>query len=241
MRHVVAQLAVMPRISRFLARYPEIELVTKTIVTVNDIDKLSLNLAVLTGWPPERDLVVRHLAQTRHVVCAAPEYWRRAGQPREPEDLRSHHCLVFRSAGGAMLDRWTFQKHGERRSVDVQTRLLSDDRSWLDAAACAGAGVMRLNDLTAGRLLSSGALVPALTDWEAIEAPTIFVAYHPRERKSRLVRVFVDFLIELFAELENERAAAALPGVAQPEWFSRARGRQSSYAKRGTRRSASTG
>jgi DNA-binding transcriptional LysR family regulator len=241
MRHVVAQVAIMPRIGRFLARFPDVELVTKNMVTVHDIDALNLDLAVFAGWPSERDLVMRRLAQTRHVVCASPDYWMRAGKPREPEELLSHHCLVFRSTSGVMLDRWIFEKQGERRTVDVKTRLLSDDRSWLDAAALAGAGVIRLNDLTAGPYLSSGLLVPVLTDWEALEAPAIFAAYHPRQRRSRLVRVFVDFLVELFAELQAGQSAVRLPGATTPEWFGRVHGRQSSYTTRGKRRSASTG
>jgi hypothetical protein len=119
--------------------------------------------------------------------------------------------------------------------VDVKGRLLSDDRPWLDEAACAGAGVIRLTDLTLSRPLSSGWLVPVLTDWEALEAPTIFAAYRRSQRQSKLVRVFLNFLIEVFAELENERSLASPAGIARvpkPEWFGRARGRQSDYVAR---------
>jgi len=234
MRHSVAQNCVMPRITRFLVRFPDIELVTKP-VTIQDIDRENVDLAVMVGWPPKRDLVVRYLAQTRHVVCASPEYWIRAGQPHDPDELRNHHCLVFRNDEGILIDRWSFAKAGERRTVDVRSRLFSDDRSWLDAASFAGAGVMRLTDLTAGRYLSSGLLAPVLTDWESAEAPTIYAVYRRSQRQSKLVRVFLDFLTEVFAELESERTPAPISGVPrvpQPEWFGRAQGRQSAYPAR---------
>jgi DNA-binding transcriptional LysR family regulator len=236
MRHAVARYCVMPRIARFLARYPEIELVTKPWRTMQDFDAENLDIAVLIGWPDEHELAVRPLAQTRHVVCASPEYWTRHGRPREPQDLRDHHCLVFRGAVATLLDRWMFEKGGERRTVDVKTRLFSDDRTWLDEAACAGAGVIRLVDLAVGRLLSHGSLVPVLTDWEALEAPTIFAVYRRSERHSRLVRVFLDFLVEVFTELEAERMilpAGGVPRVPRPEWDSRVRGRHSTHAARG--------
>jgi len=235
-REAVGLNCVMPRITWFLARYPEVELVTRPARTARDIDEKGLDLAVLVGWPSEHDFVVRPLAQTRYVVCASPEYWMREGEPREPEDLRDHHCLLFRSSSEILLDRWIFEKDGQRRSVDVRSALISDDRPWLDEAACAGAGVIRLADLTVSRYLSSGLLAPKLTEWEALEAPTIYAVFRRRQRNSKLVRAFLDFLAEVFAELEGERSravAASIPRVPKPAWFGRARSRQSEYVARG--------
>ena len=236
MRQVVGQNCVMPRIARFLARFPDIELITKPARTDRDIDDKKLDVAVLMGWPTERDLGVRSLAQTRYIVCASPEYWMRAGQPQEPDELRNHHSLLFRSSSEILLDRWIFARRGERQTVDVQCRLFSDDRPWLDEAACAGAGVIRLADLTLGRYLSSGLLVPVLSDWEALEAPTIYATYRRSQRNSKLVRVFLDFLVEAFSELARERTpapAGAVPRVPKPEWFGHTHGRQSAYVPRG--------
>jgi len=235
MNSALGPICVMPRIARFLARYPDIELVFKSIATVQEIEEKNLDLAVLVGWPPERDLVVRPLAQTRLVVCASPEYWAREGMPHEPEALRDHHCLIVRSLGGTLLDRWTFEKNGERRTIDVKTRLFSDDRVGLVEAVCAGSGVIRMADFTLSRYLPSGLLVPVLTDWEALEAPTIFAAYPPSQRRSKLVRVFLDFLVEVFAEIESKRMPSpgiAMPRVPKPDWFGRTHGRHSAYVAR---------
>lgn len=231
----LGQYCVMPRIMRFLARYPDIELVFKPIVTIREIDEKSLDLAVLVGWPPERDLVVRTLAQTQFMVCAPPQYWAREGIPQEPEALRGHHCLILRSSGGTLLDRWTFEKNGERRTIDVKTRLFSDDRTWLAEAACVGAGVIRMIDFNLIQYLSSGQLVPVLTDWKALESPMIFAAYPPSQRRSKLVRAFLDFLLEAFAELDGERtplSGSAMPRVPKPDWFGRTHGRHSAYVAR---------
>lgn len=238
MRHSVAENCVMPRIARFLTRFPDIELAVKP-VTIEDMERKNVDIAVMVGWPPERNLIARHLAQTRHVVCAAPEYWKRAGMPQHPHELRDHHCLVFRNDEGMLVDRWGFEKAGERHTVDVRSRLLGDDRSWLDAAALAGAGVLRLTDLTAGRYFSSGLLVPVLTDWQSLEAPTIYAVYPRRQRQSKLARVFLDFLGEIFAELESERTPVpmqGIPRVPQPDWFGVSQGRQSVHAARSRKR-----
>jgi DNA-binding transcriptional LysR family regulator len=235
MREGVGLNCVMPRITRFLGRFPDVELITKPVGTFQSLEESNLDLAVLTGWPSEGDIIVLPLVQTRHVVCASPEYWMRQGKPQEPEALQNHHCLVARSVSGVLLDRWIFEKEGERRTVDVKSRLLGNHRPWLDEAACAGAGVIRLADMTLSRYLSSGLLVPVLTDWEALEAPTIFAAYRRSQRQSKLVRAFLDFLVEVFAELESERrpaAASGIPRVEKPVWFGRTHGRQSAYVAR---------
>ena len=231
MRHSVAEHCVMPRITRFLVQFPDVELVTRAVLT-NDIERENIDIAVLVGWPPEGNLIARHLAQTRHVVCAAPAYWWEAGVPRHPDELRNHHCIVFRNDEGLLVDRWSFSKNGERSSVDVKARLTGDNRGWLDVAAVAGAGVMRVTDLTAGGYFASGKLVPALTDWNSTESPTIYALYPRRARQSKVARLFLDFLAEIFAEIESQRVPAykgAVPRVPQPPWFGRARGRQSTY------------
>jgi LysR family transcriptional regulator, regulator for bpeEF and oprC len=235
MRDVLGHICVLPRLGRFLSRYPEVDLILKPVATLDDVDGKATDVTLLTGWPVERDLVVRPIAQTRLVVCASPDYWRRNGKPEEPEGLSGHDCLVIRSTGGTQLDRWEFERNGERRSVDVRSRLCSDERIWLHDAACAGLGVLRLMDLTAHRYFLSGALVPVLTAWEVVDAPTIFAVYPPSRRQSKVVRVFVDFLVELFAELENERTpvvAGRIARVPKPEWFGRAGGRHSAYVAR---------
>jgi LysR family transcriptional regulator, regulator for bpeEF and oprC len=114
--------------------------------------------------------------------------------------------------------------------------MVGEDQAWLVEAAAAGIGVLRSVDLTLPRYISSGRLIPALTDWESLEAPMIFAAYPPSQRRSRLVRAFLDFLIQLFAEIETERSQAigsAISRVRKPEWYGRTHGRQSAYGSRG--------
>jgi DNA-binding transcriptional LysR family regulator len=227
----VAQYCVMPRINRFLERFPDVDIIARPVGPVETMDREALDVSVLVGWPIGGDFVVRPLAQTRYVVCASPEYWRRAGTPGEPDELRHHDCLVYRGMREVVLDRWSFRRNGRQVSVDVKGRLLSDHRSWLDEAACSGAGVIRGADLTLGRYLSSGLLTPALTDWEALDPPSIFAMYRKSHRRSRLVRVFLDFLVDIFRELEHEPVShAAFAPV--PGWFGRVHGRHSLYAAR---------
>ncbi len=241
LRSGIGQNCVVPRLSDFMQQYPCVELRVVTVDALEEIDRLGVDLVVTTGWPPEKDFVVRPLAQSRNVVCAAPHYWLRHGTPLEPLALRDHRCLALRSSGGTILDQWSFQKVGitqaetQTQTVDITSQLVSDNICWIEQAACAGAGVIRASDFVLGQSLACGKLVAVLADWEPLDSPSHFVVYRPALRRSRLVRLFVDFLVEVFTELEAQRESlgkAPSVLVLQPAWFGRTRGKQSSFEAR---------
>lgn len=227
MRAGVAQECIMPQIARFLAAYPEIDLILKPVETLEEVYAQDVDLAVITGWPPSRDYALRVLGHTRSVICASPDYWQRAGAPKDPDDLREHECLVLRSSGGTLLDRWAFERNGERRMVDVRARMLSYQSTWIQQAACAGAGVIRVADFSVQRHLSNGTLVATLADWEVLESPMHFAVFRPKQRQSRLVRAFVEFLAEVFNASQRDPFTRH---SRRPEWFGRVHGRQSMHA-----------
>ena len=93
------------------------------------------------------------------------------------------------------MDRWSFERSREIQAVDVGSRLVSDSMTSILEAACAGAGVVHASDLVLMRPITAGLLAPVLTDWERLDSPSHFVVYRPVQRRSKLVRVFVDFLL----------------------------------------------
>ena len=74
--------------------------------------------------------------------------------------------------------------------------------------------------------LAPGVLVPALTDWEVDEVPPVNLFYAPSVRRTPRVRVFLDWVVQLFAEVERERLRP-LPATATPSWSKRRRLRAS--------------
>jgi hypothetical protein len=111
--------------------------------------------------------------------------------------------------------------------VDVRARVLSHQSTWIQDAACAGAGVIRVADFSVQRHLANGLLVATLADWEVLESPMHFAVFRARQRRSRVVRAFLDFLVEVFGASQAD-AATRQPG--RPEWFGRVHGRQSMHA-----------
>jgi hypothetical protein len=70
-------------------------------------------------------------------------------------------------------------------------------------------------------------MVPALTDWEVDEVPPVNLLYPPSARRIPRVRAFVDWVTQLFAEVEHERQRP-LPATPMPRWLKAQRPKASS-------------
>src|SRR3954466_372319 len=87
-------LHVAPLIPRFAARYPNVQVgLSLSDRNVNVIDE-GFDLAVRIADLADSSLAARKLAPNRRVVCASPEYLRKHGTPRTPEELAQHNCLT---------------------------------------------------------------------------------------------------------------------------------------------------
>ncbi|MFC6522404.1 LysR substrate-binding domain-containing protein [Undibacterium arcticum] len=87
---------------------------------------------------------------------------------------------------------------GEQR-VTVKGRYFIgvNDTNALLAAALAGLGIMHAPSFMAQPHIDAGLLVPVLKEWSA-ELNPISIVYSPNRHLSTRVRVFVDWMVELF-------------------------------------------
>lgn len=214
--------SIAPFLPDFLAAHPGIALDLRVVPSPKVPLAAVVDVLVFVGWLENVDMVAKRIAQTRLVTCASPAYWRGHGVPGDPDELRAHDCLAYRSAWGAVLDVWKYRRGEEVRSVALEPRVVSGDPDWLATLGAHGGGVLRLVDLLFRPYFDEGLLQPVLEDWEALEAPPVHVMYRHGSRPSARVRVFVDFVAEFFANLEASRLGAIGGKIApapMPSWF----------------------
>src|SRR5580700_3949374 len=96
------RLHIAPRLKTFLENYPDLRLRVDLDDDYVDLVAGSFDLAVRIGTLPDSSLVARRLAPNRRVLCAAPEYLQRHGEPRDIADLQRHRLL---SAGPQIIWR----------------------------------------------------------------------------------------------------------------------------------------
>ncbi|WP_284618710.1 LysR family transcriptional regulator [Aquabacterium humicola] len=229
---VIAQECLTPALPRFHALYPDIQLDVRLFMRPTEDQLRGIDAALVLGWPQlaAADLVQRQLGATSFVVCAAPAYWAAHGMPQHPSELEQHNCLCIRSNMGSVMDLWQFQRGDERVSVSARGWLVADNvhRDMVRDLAVAGAGVARLIDWNQmqGHEIARGALVPALTDWQHEEVPPVNLLYPPSVRRIPRVRRVLDFVTQLFRDIEQQRALRQ-PSTAMPRWAKSPRPRAS--------------
>jgi DNA-binding transcriptional LysR family regulator len=191
---------IVPALPALLEKYPEL----KIDITLSDerFDLVSTNtdVAVWVGSIPDTDMVARRLTPGQRLVCASPHYLERHGVPKVPQDLRSHNCIIF--ATHTHGPAWTFHKDGQEEVIEVQGNIRSDNGFVLLSAAEAHLGLIVVNEWMVRRLLAEGRLQRVLADYQVnptTSAAELYAVYPSSRGLSRKVRVFVDFLVDLFA------------------------------------------
>jgi DNA-binding transcriptional LysR family regulator len=163
------------------------------------VDLLHENFEVSTwSFPPEgANLVARKLFEYDRVLCAAPEYLRRHGTPRTPEDLASHRCLLVSGIQGQ--SPWVFESPAGQRRFDVAPAITANNAETKYRFTLAGMGIAQFSEYIVADALRDGRLARVLPRFHRAE-PLAQYAIYPRDRH-RLPRVaaMLDFLVESFA------------------------------------------
>lgn len=184
-----AERFVAPAIAEFTQRYPEVEVELDTRMRVVDIVAEGYDLAVRLSALDDSSLIARKVVDRRVVVAGSPDYFKKRGRPRTPEDLRGHNCLQLTNMA------WRFAWPDAVRSVRVRGTWASDSGRALVAAAVKGVGLVRLTRYYLDQELECGDLELVLEEYEPQDTAT-WLIYPNREHLPTRVRYLVDFLVE---------------------------------------------
>src|SRR5436190_16019854 len=87
---------VAPLISRFVRKYPQVEVQLQLSVNPPPLTDDSFDVCMRFGAPPDARVIARHIAPNRRLLCAAPAYLAKHGVPKVPNDLTRHNCIGIR-------------------------------------------------------------------------------------------------------------------------------------------------
>ncbi|NPD70088.1 hypothetical protein HN018_03905 [Lichenicola cladoniae] len=89
-----------PLVGRYLDKFPEIEV--ELILSHRFIDTVGedFDIVLRLGAFQDTTLGARSIAPHRAIACAASDYLRRRGIPKQPKDLTAQDCLGFVASSG---------------------------------------------------------------------------------------------------------------------------------------------
>lgn len=193
---VFGRLHLLPRLGELFARFPEI--VVEIVVTDSTVDLVQegVDVAIRHGPLIDSTLVARKIATTPVVTVVTPDYLERHGEPKSPSDLDGHECVTFVTGGGA----WPWRFKGKLGEIvhPPKGRLRTNDAEHIRAAVLAGLGLAHTPGWLFAREIASGEVRRILRKYERDPLP-ISAVHAGGRRLATKVRVFVDFLAEIFA------------------------------------------
>src|SRR5471032_2216554 len=167
---------LLPLMPRFTEAYPQIEIELSISDKIVDFVEEGYDIAIRLGIQRDSRLVAYKLEDALLGVFGTPEYLKKKGTPRSPDELEAHDCIQYVSPNTGRPMTWLFN----------------------DALGCiawvnAGGGLYQTYAFAAAAAVKRGDLVEVLRDHAGRSRP--FLILYPQNRHlSAKVRAFVDFL-----------------------------------------------
>src|SRR5258708_19400581 len=181
---------IAPIIDEFARQYPDITVdADLTSRPANFVDE-NVDVSIRLGEIRDQSLVARRLGSAARLLYASPSYLPNRGEPRHPQDLGAHECIL--QSYIAEPGVWRLCSGQHTLDVDVQGRFSTNNVSMTLKFAEQGHGIAALSPPIVRPAFESGAVRQILVDWSLPPMPVHAVM------TSRLVparvRAFVDFL-----------------------------------------------
>jgi DNA-binding transcriptional LysR family regulator len=187
----VVPLILEPVFASFCQTYPEIELEIAASDEMVDLAAGGFDAGIRLGQFIAPDMVAVRLTRPfPFAVVGSPEYLKKKGIPRRPEELRDHECLRLRRSGGAIA-AWSFIDGNMSVEATVSGPLIAHDYPTLIGAAKRGLGLAQVPEPLAGAAIAQQQLTQVLAEF-ALMTPGVFLFHLGKRQVLPKLRAFID-------------------------------------------------
>ncbi len=186
---------IAPLLIELAQEHPGLELEMSFSDRIVDLVEEGFDMAVRNGTLADSAvLVARRLGVHRMVLCAAPDYLIKNGQPQSVDDLRQYTAINYTRAGRVLP--WQLMNYdGTSRTFIPRSSLNMDDLQAICDAALAGHGIAWLPCWMVIKEIHQGNLVPLFK-----QAPDVRFDVHAVWQQTPhlplRVRIAIDMLVK---------------------------------------------
>jgi DNA-binding transcriptional LysR family regulator len=186
---------IAPHVPAFKDEYPQIDVRLRLSDRTIDVMGEGLDMAFHMGALDDSSLKMRLVADCPRLLCAAPSYVARRGDPVDGDAILrdGHDCLNLRFPGAREF-QWTLSTPQGPKRFEVAGPFETDDGDVLTAWALDGRGIILKPIFEVAEHLKSGALVPVAAATPPLPVQLTCLTQHRRLRDPK-IRVFTDFII----------------------------------------------
>lgn len=189
---------VVPALPAFLRRYPNIELHIGEGDRLVDLVREGIDCVLRAGELQDSSMVGRRVALMEQVTCASPEYLAEYGEPKNLQDLSEHRAVNYLSATTGKPYPLEFVTGEGTQRVSLPGSVAVTGAEVYTGSAIAGLGLVQVPRYRILDQLNAGSLRVVLAAYPPPPMP-VSVLYPQNRQLSSRVRVFADWLKEIFA------------------------------------------
>lgn len=184
-----------PAIFAFLVDHPAVTLDLRLEDRYVDLVDEGIDVALRISTMTDSSLIARKIADMKVMVVAAPDFIKKVGVPKTPDELRALPCIVDINLQGQA--NWRFVEDGRTVSVHVTGPVRCNSPLVAREAAVAGLGFAMLPSYLAEPVIEEGKLVAVLADLVPT-GQTLQAVYPHRRHLAGKVRALIDHLVKWF-------------------------------------------
>lgn len=192
----LGQQYLQPVISRFIKKYPDVQVVLHLDDRRTDIIANHYDLAIRMGTLTDSNLIARKIANTNFAVVASRCFIKKYGVPESPEALIALPAVIYNN-GNVCLDTFKMsdKPNGTTlRSFKMQGNYKVSDVRTMMAAVQDGLGFSVIDLFNLEKPIDELGLVPLLTDYHLSTMDTGIYAIYPHRKQTLLVTEFINEL-----------------------------------------------
>ncbi|NHN38044.1 LysR family transcriptional regulator [Pseudomaricurvus alcaniphilus] len=186
---------LVPAMGGFLARYPDLTVDLRLSDSIIDMVEGGFDIAVRNSELKDSTLIARKLAPDQRIVCAAPDYLARYGEPESPQALQQHQCITLMG-----LESWTFETPDGQFTSKVNGSFRTDNGEAVRDACVSGLGITLSSTWSIYQHLQRGELVQILRNYPLVSNTAIWAVYPSSRLLAPKVRAFIDYFAECFGD-----------------------------------------
>jgi DNA-binding transcriptional LysR family regulator len=183
---------LLPWLDDFMQQHPQLSISLNASDSLSDFYHDRVDIALRYGQPEDSSLIAFPICESDRVVCASPAYVERHGQPRHPNDLAEHNCLLY-LLGDRTYDLWTFRDDQDLMRVRVQGNRICNDADLVHRWAVSGQGIAFKSRLDMAEDLQAGRVVELMQGYST-EAAKLWLVCPSRKQVTPAVIMFRDML-----------------------------------------------
>ena len=186
---------IRPILAEFLAKYPkitlDIDLNDHKVDLVADGFDIVIRAAVQLE---DSSLISRRFMNSTGLTLASPEYLRKHGTPKHPDELVDHQMISYRNLKNPEV--WQYRtNNGLNIQTQVNSRVLCNNSEMMISLCLAGQGIIRMPLFNLREEVETGKLISLFEDLMPINIG-VYLVYPSRKNMPAKLKCFIDFIVD---------------------------------------------